>query len=236
MRTFMDMAIRPPVGQPNVKERMAALARQIGLSVICLRFTIETPSSEIESSVRIFRDAGLDVAIGVDISPTSRKQLLNRLRTLRSTFDIVAVKSVDTRTAGIAAHDGRVDLISLEPQKSFRAKQSILKTCKSNLELELSRIIRPLIQSPNESARTIFREVELARRYSVDVVVSSGADNQLGLRAPMDAASLAMTFGLPKESSLDAVSEIPLNIVRRNWDRLSGRSIGPGITLARSQG
>ncbi len=235
MRTFADMAIRPPIGEVSAQERMAALAYRVGLSLVCLRFTSGTSSGEIESSERIFRDAGLDVAVGIDISPKSRKQLLDLLKTLRNSFDIVAVKSPDTRTAAVAAHDSRVDLISLELQKSFRTKQSILKTCESYLELELSRIIRPPSQLSSEQLKTFCQEIELAEKHRVNVVISSGAASPLGLRAPRDLASLATAFGLPKESSLDSVSKIPLNMVRRNRDRLSGGSVGYGVTLARSK-
>lgn len=223
MRPFVDLGIRPPAEERAAQERMAALAYQAGLSLVGLRFTYETQASKIESSAKIFHDAGPDVAIGVEISPTSRKQLLSQLRVLRERFDFVAVRSMDTRTLAVASRDSRVDLISLEPQKSFRVKQSILKTCKSALELELSRVLRSPHDATYESLRAFSFEIEMAKRIHADIVLSSGATEPLALRAPRDMASVAVSLGLPLDTALDSVSTMPLSLIKRNREQLSGQ-------------
>ncbi len=233
MRTFADLNVKPPAKDRRAQERMAATASNLGLSLVGLRFTPKTPSDEIEYSVKVFRSTGLDVAVGVDLSPTSRKQLFNQLRILRNSFDILAVRSADVKTAVVAARDRRIDLISLEPQNSFRAKQSILRTCRSAVELELSRITRPLNRVSYESLKSLCLEIELAKRCRIDFTVSSGATSLLTMRAPRDMASLVAVLGLPKELSLRAVSKAPLDMVKRNRERLSSRSLGSGVTLVR---
>jgi len=219
MRTFADLGIRPPAEERATQERMAALARQAGLSLVGLRFRCETPTGKIESSAKIFHNAGLDVAIGVDISPTSRKQLLSQLRALRERFDFVAVRSADARTLAVASRDSRVDLVSLEPQKSFRLKQSILKTCKSALELELSRVLRSSHEATYESLKAFCFEIEMANRFHVNVILSSGATEPLALRAPRDIASVAVSLGLPPDTALDAVSSMPLSLIKRSREQ-----------------
>lgn len=216
MRKFADINVKVPIGKYDLQDRMATLACEIGLSMVCLRFTSKTPSIEVESSTKIFRNAGLEVAVGIDLSPNSRKQLLNQLRTFRRGFDIVAVKSADTRTMAVATHDSRVDLISLELQRSFRTKLSILKASKSNLELELARIIRPGCPVTYESLKPLCGEIELARRCRSDVVISSGATNPLTLRAPRDMISLTSSLGATSQFSLKSVSDIPFETVRKN--------------------
>jgi len=223
MRTFVDLGIRPPTEERAAQERMATLAHQTGLFLVGLRFRYETPTNTIESSAKIFHDAGLDVAIGVDISPTSRMQLLSQLRVLRERFDFVAVRSADTRMLTVASRDSRVDLVSLEPQKSFRLKQSILKTCKSALELEFSRVLRPQHEAAYESLKAFSFEIEMAKRCHADIVLSSGAAKPLGLRAPRDMASVAVSLGLSPDTALDSISTTPLSLIRRSREQLLGQ-------------
>ncbi|MCW4042967.1 MAG: hypothetical protein NWE90_04500, partial [Candidatus Bathyarchaeota archaeon] len=69
------------------------------------------------------------------------------------------------------------------------------------------------------------REIELANRYKVNIVVSSGAKGVLSLRAPRDIAALANILGLSKERSLDSISKIPMQIIKDNRNKLSKNPI-----------
>lgn len=219
----MDLCIRPPEGDLAAQERMAALAYETGLSSVGLRFRFEAQTGQKESVTKIFRDAGLDCALGVEIAPTSRKQFLRQVRTLRGRFDFIAVRSSDPATLAAASRDSRVDLVSLEFQKSLRVKHSILKTCKAALELELSRILHPPAEAVYESLRSLCLEIEMVKRFRTDVVLSSGATGPLGLRSPIDMAALATLLGLPSEIALDSVSTRPLSLIMRGRERLRGR-------------
>ena len=77
------------------------------------------------------------------------------------------------------------------------------------------------------------REATTAKDYCVPVVVSSGAANPLHLRKPMELAALATLFDLDKPAALDAVSKVPLTIVRRNREKLSPSFVAPGIRIIR---
>ncbi|WP_455369785.1 RNase P subunit p30 family protein [[Eubacterium] cellulosolvens] len=225
MRAFVDINIKPPLEDKSMQEKMANLAHQLGLGTVCLRFKQNTPSNEIKSSVKIFSSVGLDVAIGLDLFANSRKQLLKQLNTSRRFFEILAVNCKDVKTTMVAAHDRRVDLISLEGIKSIRTKQSIIKSCKTNIEFELMRILMFSGRTSLEQINYFGREIELANRYKVNIVVSSGAEGVLSLRAPRDIAALANTLGLPNERSLDSVSKIPMQIIRDNRNKLYKNSL-----------
>jgi RNase P/RNase MRP subunit p30 len=224
MRTFVDINIKPPLENKSMQEKMAHLAYQLGLGTVCLRFMQNATSNEIKSSVKIFRSVGLDVAIGLDIFANSRKQLLKQLNMSRRLFEILAVNCRDVKTAMVAARDRRVDLISLEGIKSIRTKQSIIKSCRTNIEFVLKRILSSE-RTSFEQINYFSREIELANRYKVNFVISSGAKEILLLRAPRDIAALANTLGLTKEQSLDSVSNIPLQIIRDNRNQLSNNPL-----------
>jgi RNase P/RNase MRP subunit p30 len=75
------------------------------------------------------------------------------------------------------------------------------------------------------------REVALALRFHVPIVISSGVFEEKFLRKPRDMASLGLLFGLGEKESLDAVSTNPSTIIDRNREKLSSSFIAPGIKL-----
>jgi RNase P/RNase MRP subunit p30 len=75
------------------------------------------------------------------------------------------------------------------------------------------------------------REVEIAERLKVPIVISSGATNEYLLRGPHDYASLATLFDMPLPSALRALSEDPVSMVERNREKLSPYYVAPGIRV-----
>ncbi|MGQ9542864.1 MAG: RNase P subunit p30 family protein [Candidatus Bathyarchaeia archaeon] len=234
MRKFADLNLRPPLKDQYIQSNMANLALEIGFSLVGLRFTPKDPPIQISSAVKTFERVGLEVAVGIEVYPATRKQLLDHLRNLRSCTDILVVKCAASKVALTAAQDSRVDLISLE-QATFRIKQTVLKVCESAIEIELSRVISKPLHVNSVSLKTFCREVDLLNKYKARVVVSSGARDILTMRSPRDMAHTLESFGLLREVSLDAVSRVPYLIFRKNREKLSAKFIGTGITLVRSR-
>jgi RNase P/RNase MRP subunit p30 len=77
------------------------------------------------------------------------------------------------------------------------------------------------------------REVAIARRFGVPVVVSSGISRELLLRKPREMAALGFLFGLDEVSGLDAVSRNPVALVERNREKLSSGFVAPGIRVVK---
>ncbi|MEM2840051.1 MAG: RNase P subunit p30 family protein [Candidatus Bathyarchaeia archaeon] len=234
MRKFADLSLRPPLKDQRIQVDMANLAFEIGLSLIGLRFGPKDPPTQISSAVKTFERFGLEVAVGIEICPMTRRQLLDQLRSLRGYVDILAVKPTDSAVALTAAKDSRVDLISLE-RMTPRTKLSILKICELPVEIELSRIISRLSSMDHTCLNVLCREVELLNKHKAMVVISSGAKDVLTMRSPRDMACTLVSLGLAESVSLDAVSRVPYMIFNRNRDRRSSEFIGVGIKLARSR-
>ncbi|MBS7625731.1 hypothetical protein KEJ51_01620 [Candidatus Bathyarchaeota archaeon] len=234
MRKFADLNLRPPLKDQHVQVDMASLAFEIGLSLIGLRFDPKDPPTQISSTVRTFERVGLEVAVGIEICPMTRRQLLDQLRNIRGYVDVLAVKPTDSTVALTAAKDSRVDLISLE-RMTPRTKHSILKICEPPVEIELSRIISRISSINHTYLNVLCHEVELLNKHKAMVVISSGAKDVLTMRSPRDMACTLGSLGLAESVSLDAVSRIPYMIFRRNRERRSPEFIGGGIKLARSR-
>ncbi len=75
------------------------------------------------------------------------------------------------------------------------------------------------------------REVAIAERFKVPVIISSGATNEYLIRGPHDYAALATLFDMSVSSALRALSENPVAIVERNREKLSPDYVAPGIRV-----
>jgi RNase P/RNase MRP subunit p30 len=80
-----------------------------------------------------------------------------------------------------------------------------------------------------KTLKILRRELENALKHSVPVVLSSGASTVQGLRDPRGMASLIHLLGVGEEEALDMVSANPWALVERNRDKLSGRTVLPGV-------
>ena len=77
------------------------------------------------------------------------------------------------------------------------------------------------------------REAEVARKFHVPIVVSSGVGADMLLRKPREMAALAFLFGLDEDFALDAVSQNPCAVVARNREKLGSGFVAPGIRVVK---
>jgi ribonuclease P/MRP protein subunit RPP1 len=77
------------------------------------------------------------------------------------------------------------------------------------------------------------RETETAKAFHIPIILSSGTSDLMLMRRPMDMAALASLFDLENEQALQAVSENPVGIVKRNRGKLNSTFVAPGIRVVR---
>jgi RNase P/RNase MRP subunit p30 len=76
-------------------------------------------------------------------------------------------------------------------------------------------------------------EIAIAREFHVPIVVSSGVSAEMQLRRPRELAALAFLFGLDEISALEAVSQNPVAIIKRNREKLNHGFVAPGIRIVK---
>jgi ribonuclease P/MRP protein subunit RPP1 len=158
------------------------------------------------------------------------------LRRLRRKFEIVCVVCESKEVARQAAKDRRVDFLnfpSLDYHKRFfdRAEAELASNSLSALEIDVKPLL--VLEGPARVRllSSLRRETAIAREFHVPIVVSSGATNEMLLRKPREQAALAALFDLNEASALEAVSQNPLAIVKRNRQKLSSKFVAPGIRV-----
>ena len=232
MTKFADLHLKPPLGNPIAQKEMAELACYLGYSLVAVTFHPRDNGEEVKRVKKIFQHAGLDVATRVDISATSRGELLKELRAFRRDFEIVAIEYKSSEVSSIAGRDGRVDVVYLDsasPSAVFpfnRASSSSV-----HLEMNMSTLTETQRLPGHVQVARIRKEIADAKQNRFPIVISSGADNPMYLRAPRDVAAVGMLLGMDGNEVFRSISTIPTSLVNKNRMKLSSRYAGENIGI-----
>jgi RNase P/RNase MRP subunit p30 len=226
-RVFADLHFCLNVKDAAATLRMVNKAAALGYGLVAVPLAPETRADEIARLRAVCSEAGVDFASRVDLRPRSQNELMSQVRRLRRKFEVVCVSCENKVVARQAAKDRRVDLLSfplLDFRRRFfdRAEAELASNSLAALEVVRVRLLSSLR-----------REVAVAKKFHVPVVVSSGVARELLLRKPREMGVLSFLFGLDEVSGLDAVSQSPVALVERNREKLSSGFVAPGIRVVR---
>jgi RNase P/RNase MRP subunit p30 len=238
MKQFADLHLQPDLNMREHVEKIAARASDLGYSLL----GVSLPSKAKPDTIRFLRNTcrnyGVDFAKRIGLTPKSSGELLKSLRQFRRKFDLVSVNCFSKSVARQAAKDHRVDLVvfpSSNPRERFfdYAEARLASQGVAALEINMVLILRSAGFSRVRLLSCLRREVAIAEKLGVPVIISSGAVDSFQLRGPHDFASLAMLFGMDGRSALKAVSVAPLDIVERNRRKLDSSHVARGIRVVR---
>ncbi|UCE95943.1 MAG: hypothetical protein JSV51_09655, partial [Candidatus Bathyarchaeota archaeon] len=135
-----------------------------------------------------------------------------------------------------AAKDHRVDLLafpSINPRERFFdiSEARLASQGVAALEIDMSLILQLHYFPRVRILSSLRREVAIAAKFHIPVVISSNAVDSYQLREPRELASLTTLFGMDKESALNAVSVNPIAILERNRKKLDSSYVAKGISI-----
>jgi RNase P/RNase MRP subunit p30 len=237
-RKYVDLHLRLDLDDLQKARCMIDKAAELGYCLV----GISLQSSFSEEKKRLLKDmcreAGIDFVSRVDLKLKTPRELLSSLRSVRRRFEIVAVMCESKNVARQAAKDRRVDLLNFPSTEFYRRffdkpEAELASNSLSALEMDL----KPLLMLEGvpriRLLANLRKEVAIAQDFHVPIVVSSGVNDEMLMRKPLDMAALASLFILDQTSALDAVSGNPAAIVERNRAKLSPKFVAPGIRVIR---
>ncbi|MEM1586068.1 MAG: RNase P subunit p30 family protein [Candidatus Bathyarchaeia archaeon] len=235
-RIYADLHLRPPSDQIDEAKRLIKRASELGYSIIGLSLPLNGNREIIEALRKEFPD--VDLVTRIDLSPKNARDLLKLLGKVRWKFEIVSVECMTRDIALQAAKDRRVDLLFFAPEDSrkhfFGISEAKLASEKNAaLEINMSPILYLSGPSRINLLRVLRREVLIAMKYGVPIIISSGASNPYMLRRPEDYAFLVHLIDLDLNSAKEALSKNPKAIVERNRRKLSENYVCPGVHIIR---
>jgi len=231
-RQFVDLHLRLNLKDQKTSQRIIIKAEKLGYSKVGIP-NQETFAEQINN---LGLQTNIDFVSRIDYRPRNQEDLTRFLRKYRRKYEIVCVQCENKETARQAAKDRRVDLLnfpSLDYHRRFfdKAEAELSSKCQTAFEIDIKPLL--VLEGPPRTRllSMLQREVALALRFHVPIVISSGVFEEKFLRKPRDMASLGLLFGLGEKESLDAVSTNPSTIIDRNREKLSSSFIAPGIKL-----
>jgi len=237
---FADLNLRLPIAEQERRQAEELIKRsaELGYSSIGVPLPVEVSQEEIQDLERICTDYDLDLIKRGDLKPKNVRDLLRLLRVLRGKREVIAVYCDSKLAARQTARDHRVDLISFpsaDPRRRFFdfAEAELASKASAALEIDMAKL---LMLDGLPRARLISnlrREVAVAKKFDVPIVISSGSADKYLLRRPQDYASLAYLFDLDHQAAVKALSAAPFGIVDRNRRKLSPNHVVPGVRIVR---
>ena len=236
MKRFADLHLRIPIEDFEKTKKMIHNASELGYGMLGIPFSLKTKKEDILNVQKICNEVNLDLVTRVNIYPRNSQELIRKLRKYRRKFEIVSVRCNTKDVARHAAKDRRVDLLQFSLtniyKRFFDEKEAKLSSQSlSGLEIELAPILELNAKQKIRIFSKLQREIIIAQKAKVPIIISSGASAELLMRGPYDYSAFATLFDMPFEDSLKAFSKNPVSIVEKNREKLSKYFVAPGIKV-----
>jgi len=238
MKKFVDLHLCVQFRDAEILRNMVSKSFESGYRLVGIPLPSNVQPDEVQNIRKICREAGLDFASRVDLTPRNTKELMTSLRRLRRKFEIVAVLCTSKPIARQAAKDHRVDVLSFpvaKPRDRFfdGAEAELAAESSSSLEIDMAPLLTLKGFQRIRLISCLRRETVIAKSFRVPVVISSGTTISHLLRKPQDYSALATLFNMDSSLALSALSEAPLRIVERNRLKLNPDFVAPGLRVVR---
>ncbi len=200
--------------------RMALAAKRLGYSGIIITNHTNTGRAFGFDAAR--RVGGIEVVMGSEIVATTQRALHAKATSLRERSDFIAVHGGDDKINRAACEDPNVDLLAHAHDGRSGIGVAAAKAARDNqvaIGLDLSPMIRLRGPSRVRWMETVRRDLDLIRKFDLNLMISTGAKSHLDLRSPRDLVALASLLGLERERAFEALA-LPKSILdlnRRRW-------------------
>jgi len=242
-RKFVDLHVfsNLSIGSSSISE-IAKVASNIGFKYIGIADFNRSNINMIGEVRKVFYDYGLDMVSRVDLLSNDVEVLKKDLTFFRGKVEVIAVFCSNLSVARFAARDSRVDILLFsysDWKKNFFdiSEARLAVENEAAYEINITDLIRcSTINEMIKTLRIMSENIKIALKYGVPIIVSSGAKSIYELREPRAMASIANLLGISEFDALKCISDIPLNLITNNRDKLCGKLLYKGVRLLGKSG
>lgn len=206
-------------------ESFIAIASKIGLAGLA---TKETTGPVIKW------DGDFSVLRRVDITGRGLSSIKNQVRKTRKTATILAVPLTTVEIANWAAGDNRIDLLTLDPTKKHRLRDSTARLAAStgtHLEIQFSSLLETVGLTRSKAIKMFREAVEIGIHSGMSIVISSGAKHPHQMRSAIAMQHIAMLLGMDSKLAETVVCTTPFKILETNKKKIGPRHVAEGIEI-----
>ena len=225
---FYDLNVHSTPDGKNTPQDMAALANHFGYVGIAI-----TNHSNTESKPSEFKSNGLEVFRGIEIVSKNASKLHGLIGKYRNIVDVLVVHGGDENINRAAVENRNVDILAhpITPKDSG-LNHVLAKSASDNnvaIEFNLDAIFKGHGGRRVHALSHFRKNVEIARKFDVPMILTSNATSYFDLRAPREMVALAGLFGMDKDEAISAISTVPAGIIARN--RQGSKFIREGVEV-----
>lgn len=172
------------------------------------------------------RTIGVELITVLMLKPRNVSELGRLAPKARNKCEILAVHGGDYEINRAACENPMIDFLAhpeLGRKDSGLDHITMRAAAENNVAVEIN--FREILETSRRSRVYILsamrKNVRLAKKYNVPIVVSSGAISKWGLRGGRELAAVAHLLGMELGDAIRCVSEIPHAMVKQNREKLS---------------
>ncbi|ODS42240.1 MAG: hypothetical protein MSIBF_02575 [Candidatus Altiarchaeales archaeon IMC4] len=213
----------------------AETAKRLGLSGICIVSEFRDSKSfgcfcgEVKTT-----GSPLEIFTGAEISGDLKKKSIVAVEHA----DLVFVRG-DENAVRWASELWEVDAICPEPQNTNKKSGMDQVSARAMserliaLEIRLSDILDVRGMARAQLISQAMQNIRIARRYKVPIILTSGAPDKFGMRAPREMAAVARMLGMSDKEANDCVSLSPLKLIEKSRMRSDPNVITAGLEVVK---
>ena len=203
---FYDLIVHLP-GNAEEISRFSFVAKRYGYSGIAL------VNSKENSLHTVHKPAGLSIYRSVEIS-IKPSRLRDEIKKQRASQNILIVRGGDEELDRQAVETEGLDIL-LQPAKFNNVLAATAANNSITLGFDIGSIIRLRGEPRARELRIMRTNLKHARKYDLQMILTSDAHSLYDLRSPREMAALAGLFGMTTKEAADAMSKSPMEIIRK---------------------
>ncbi|HID27325.1 MAG TPA: ribonuclease P protein component 3 [Methanosarcinales archaeon] len=210
---FYDFNIHSAPESSDNPEQLALIAKRYGYSGIAItNHNLYFNAAEYKIDIPNF-----NIYKGIEIKVESANKLHSLIRKYRPKVEILAVHGGNESINRLAVENSQVDILAHPNQGKGNGINHILASYASENKVAIEFNLDVIIQTRGGyrvRALSDFRKnLKLARKYKVPMIITSNAFSVYDIRAPREMIALAKLFGMTKEEAINALSVTPMQII-----------------------
>jgi ribonuclease P/MRP protein subunit RPP1 len=172
---------------------------------------------------------GIKVDYGIEVVANNPRSMHSRVASARAQFPFVGVHGGSEETNRAACENPEVDVL-FHPEEGRKVLGIAAAKAAAMNQVAIGFDLRPLIHLRGSSRsrwlEVVQRNLNLARKFELSMIITTGSRSHYDLRAPRELQALAKIAGFESHETEEALSYPArlLDLNRRRW-------AGPGVEI-----
>ncbi|NIA02944.1 MAG: ribonuclease P protein component 3 [Nitrospirae bacterium] len=227
---FYDLNVHSQPDFADSPNRMVLEAKKLGYYGICFS-SINSGNVIISPDISTSLTTNFHVYAGIEIQVDNVSKMKKNVARLREKADIIIISGGSEEINRAALEEGKIDILTHSTSRGSPLNHILAKAASDNgvaLDFNPNAIIMQKGGTRIKILSALRKNVQLARKYDVPMIMTSNAKSHYDLRRPREMMALGMIMGMTQNEALQALSSIPQAVIKRNLD---GNRIMDGVEV-----